>query len=143
MITSSEQGDKTYITSQLKRDAVSTYYQKNREKILKQIKVRKSTDKGKLYSLYMSLKYRAKQRNLEFDLELSDLVWPEFCPVLGIPIFHCEGKAIPNSPSVDRYDNTKGYTKENIRLISLRANLLKKDATLEEMRNLLRYMEGT
>jgi len=47
-----------------------------------------------------------------------------------------------DTPSVDRFDNTKGYTRDNIRVISLRANLLKKDATVDEVRKLLVYMEG-
>ena len=43
---------------------------------------------------------------------------------------------------MDRFDNAKGYTPENVRVISNRANLLKKDATVEEIRMLLRYMES-
>lgn len=90
-----------------------------------------------------SLKYRANKRGMEFDLTQEDLILPAVCPVLGIPIIVGAGSnAHPNCPSVDRMDNNKGYTKGNIRIISNRANLLKKDATLEEMRAIVRYMEN-
>lgn len=89
-----------------------------------------------------SLKYRAKQRGLPFDLTKDDLVLPVTCPVLGIPIIVGAGQnAHPNCPSVDRLDNSLGYTKDNIFIISNRANLLKKDATVDELKALVRYME--
>jgi len=37
----------------------------------------------------------------------------------------------------------RGIIRENIRIISLRANLLKKDATLEEIRAIHSYMENS
>jgi hypothetical protein len=62
--------------------------------------------------------------------------------VLGIPIVVGAGRnAHPNCPSVDRLDNSLGYTKDNIFIISNRANLLKKDATVDELKALVRYME--
>ena len=89
------------------------------------------------------IKSRAKARGLAFDLSPSDLVLPERCPVLGIVLkIGADGRGIsPNSPSVDRLDNCRGYTADNVRIISNRANLLKKDATRAEIRALLAYME--
>lgn len=90
-----------------------------------------------------NLRDRAKKYGFECTLEAGDFVVPEVCPVLGIPLYCGTGLRLnPNSPSIDRFDNTKGYTKENCRVISTRANLLKKDATVEEIRALLKYMEG-
>jgi hypothetical protein len=42
----------------------------------------------------------------------------------------------------DRKDNARGYVKDNVRVISWRANRLKSDATLEELRLLVRDLEG-
>jgi len=85
---------------------------------------------------------RAKQRNLEYDLTKDDVTIPELCPVLGIPLFvGTDGKRSPNSPSLNRIDNNKGYTKNNIAVISLRANTLKNDANVEELQAIVKYME--
>ena len=64
---------------------------------------------------------------------LSDIHIPDTCPVLGIPLFR-EGKDTwMNAPSLDRIDNEKGYTKENVIVVSRRANILKKDAKINEL----------
>jgi len=88
------------------------------------------------------VRQRAKNAGLEFTLTREDIIIPEICPVLGIPLtMYNEDGANPNSPSVDRIDNSKGYTKDNIRIISWRANTLKRDATAEEMEKVLKYMK--
>ena len=77
---------------------------------------------------------RARQKQLEFSLIKEDLVIPLRCPILNIELCTTNQKQEDNSPSIDRIDNEKGYTKDNILIISNRANSLKKDATLEEMK---------
>jgi len=77
-------------------------------------------------SLLSSCRLRAKQKNLEFNLTKEDIVIPELCPVLLKPLI-CGDKSDYNfSPSVDRIDNSKGYTKDNIQVISMKANKMKK-----------------
>ncbi len=86
-------------------------------------------------------------KGLEFDITIDDVVIPEYCPVLGIKLEATVGTGrrnlneLESSPSIDRIDNSRGYTKDNIMVISLRANNLKKDATLQEVKALVRYME--
>lgn len=94
------------------------------------------------YLLYEA-KGRAKKKGLEFSLTKEDIKIPKFCPVLGMPLFPNKGTfgGAYNSPSVDCFDNSKGYTKDNIRIISLRANRLKNDATIKELENVLKYMK--
>ena len=46
-----------------------------------------------------------------------------------------------NSPSVDRVVPSLGYVKGNVHVISHRANSMKSDATIENVRALLAYME--
>lgn len=85
---------------------------------------------------------RAKKLGVEFNLTRDDIVVPDVCPVLGLTIFKGEGHGRDNSPSVDRFDTCKGYTADNIRIVSWRANRLKSDGTLDEFRKLVAYMEG-
>lgn len=84
-------------------------------------------------------KCRAKRDGLTFDIVKNDIVIPTHCPILGIPIKRNIGSGFHNdSPSLDRIHNANGYTKDNIRVISNRANLLKCDATLEELEFILK-----
>ena len=97
--------------------------------------------------LLIKLKARAKAKGLDFNLTLDDILIPDVCPVLGIRLEFAMGAgrkalAAGNSPSVDRFDNTKGYVKGNVRVISNRANILKGAATLDEMERIVAYMRG-
>jgi hypothetical protein len=76
---------------------------------------------------------RAKKAGMEHTITIDDIVIPEYCPVLGIKLNIGDRKKHGNAPSIDRIDNLKGYTKENIMIVSNRANMLKNDATLEEL----------
>lgn len=84
-------------------------------------------------------KMRAKRSGIEFDLTEDDIVIPENCPVLGIPLYRCKRENWNNSPSIDRIDNSKGYIKNNIVVVSRRANVLKKDASIEELKKLAEF----
>jgi len=110
------------------------YYQKNKELY------RKHRETNIEYHLWLAAKHRAKRKNLEFDIEASDIKIPEKCPVFGVNIDIMESKRT-YSPSIDRFDNTKGYTKNNIRVISTKANKLKNNATLQELKQIISYME--
>jgi hypothetical protein len=77
-------------------------------------------------------RYRAKKLGLEFNLDVSDIVIPELCPLLEIPIVFVNSIA-PGNPSLDRIDNTKGYVKGNVKVISYQANTMKSNATLTEL----------
>jgi len=89
--------------------------------------------------MLMNSKYRAKKLKLVFSLKSEDIIIPKRCPVLNIPLFRSKKNNWNNSPSIDRIDNTKGYTKENIVIVSRRANILKKDASLQELQQLSKF----
>jgi len=89
--------------------------------------------------MLMNSKARAKLNNIEYSITEEDIKIPEKCPVLGIPLFRCKKDNWNNSPSIDRIDNTKGYIKGNIVIVSRRANILKKDATIEELQKMANF----
>jgi hypothetical protein len=73
------------------------------------------------------------------------LLIPDDCPALGIPLNY-EGVETTgwarrdDSPSLDRFDSSKGYEVGNIHIISWRANRIKNDSTPEELRRLAEYI---
>ena len=83
---------------------------------------------------------------MEFSITYEEFLLKDvdICPYLGIPIFWHPSKprAVTgyirkaDSKSIDRIDSTKGYTIDNIIIVSWRANALKKDATYEELHTL-------
>jgi hypothetical protein len=92
-------------------------------------------------------KKRALEKGLECTITVNDIIIPNICPFLQIPIFVCtseiSGRHGPcdNSPSLDRLDNTKGYIPGNVLVVSFRANSLKKDASIEELELLLKNLK--
>ncbi len=129
------------------RDYHLNFYREDRRK--NPDKYRKNTfERKKAYPekrMLARAKSRAKKRNLEFDLSADDIIIPDVCPALGIKLELVFGTKGPKdqSPSLDRIDNTKGYTKENIRVISFRANSIKKDANIKELDSISAYMKNT
>lgn len=95
--------------------------------------------RGIPWALIMSVKTRAKKRNIEFSLVEQDLIIPKYCPILGIPMITEVGPRLDGYPTVDRIHNDKGYTINNIQIISWRANNLKGAASLDEMIKLGEY----
>lgn len=94
-------------------------------------------------SAFRQIKKRCKDRNLPFDITLADLVVPDICPVLKKPIIPASiGGVNPMMPSVDRHVPEEGYTKENIVIMSHRANSLKSNATFEEIEALYLYLKA-
>jgi len=87
------------------------------------------------WRMHQRAKQRASSRGLEFDIEVSDIVIPDVCPVLGIRLNMNSGRsgAYINSPSLDRKDSSRGYTKDNIQVISQLANAMKHKATKEQL----------
>ena len=91
--------------------------------------------------ILIRVKMNAKNRGICCTLKERDIPdFPKFCPVLPwIELVYEVGKgriggdANPGTVSVDRIDSTKGYVPGNIRIISDRANRLKRDASDREM----------
>lgn len=69
-----------------------------------------------------------KKRGIICMLVIEDIVIPERCPIFNVPFDR--GRY---SPSLDRIDNTKPYTRENVWVISKLANIMKNDASKEEL----------
>lgn len=91
--------------------------------------------------MFRDARLRAEDKKLPFDIDVEyvrSLVVSR-CPVFGT---HLEWSAqrgngpipIESSPSLDRIDPTKGYIKGNVWIISYKANVIKNNATHEELK---------
>ncbi len=94
------------------------------------------------YYLWRTARYRAKKQHIPFEITPEDIIIPEKCPILNIPLkFKVgtdKGGANLNSPSVDKIIPELGYIKGNVRVISFRANVLKNNATIKELELVLK-----
>lgn len=96
-------------------------------------------------TLYNRLKASAKKRKIPFDLKLTDLHTLGYyinCPVLGIPLDYSGKQLNDNSPTVDRIDSSKGYTANNIIIVSWRCNRSKNDLSSEEIKKIAEFYEN-
>lgn len=83
------------------------------------------------YIIFHSAKSRSKINNINFNLNIDDIIIPEKCPVLDILLSKNNGKDFV--PSIDRINPKLGYVKENILIVSWEANKIKNNATIEEL----------
>lgn len=115
----------------------------SKSKYSEQYRKMSSDHEWKLKQTLRASKNRAKSKGLEHSLTLDDLkdLYPldGKCPVFG---FELEwGNPNWSSPSLDRIDSTKGYTYDNCQVISNKANVIKNDASLEELELLVNYLK--
>lgn len=95
----------------------------------------KLTDEEKqIRKLIENAKDRAKKYNLPFDLKPEDIILLDKCPYLDIPLNRINTKTYsPNNTTIDRIIPELGYVNGNIRMLSMLANTMKSNATLEEL----------
>lgn len=90
-------------------------------------------------NLLRQVRSRCKRIGREFDLVEAGIEVPAMCPVLGMPLIW-SGKITDNTPSLDRINNNRGYTHDNVQIISNKANRMKTDATPEELKAFARWV---
>lgn len=122
------------------------YRKKNKQKRSEQNKVMyQSSRKVKFQNdpqhyLWYVARTRSRQNGADFNIVKEDILIPEKCPILGLTLTKGDGY-LPNSMSLDRVDNTKGYIPGNIRVISRKANLMKSNLTIDVLEKLIKYIK--
>lgn len=126
-------------------EAKKRYRARNKEKISEYSREygKKSRENNPVGIKLNDLKWRCNNKGIPFDLTKEDLDTPSTCPVLGIKLEKGSGKHQPNSPSVDRIIPELGYVKGNTQIISYKANVMKHDATPEELRMFAKWVLRT
>jgi len=93
------------------------------------------------YKMWMNARRSAKDHNVDCTIQPEDIKIPSHCPLLNIPLIPAKGRCTENSPSIDRIDSTKGYTPDNVWVISFKANTAKSNLTLSEIKMLAKNLE--
>ena len=91
--------------------------------------------------MYRNAKSRAIRKNLPFEITVEDIIIPDVCPLLEIPLLRVKEKNAASNPSLDRIIPCLGYIPSNIQVISYRANMLKRDCQLKELQMLVTNWE--
>jgi hypothetical protein len=126
------------------------YRKKNKDKIRKyksktEIKKRhteleKIRRKGKPEEgILARARTRAKKFGLPFNITSEDIVIPDVCPIFGLKLEIADKIFNDSSPSLDRIIPELGYVKENVIVISNRANVLKRDAKIDELEKIVMF----
>lgn len=90
--------------------------------------------------LWRKARDRAAKLGIPFRISVEDVKVPTRCPILGIPLKMNRGKHAATSPTLDRIIPKKGYVRGNTAVISFRANLIKNDATPQELDLVARWV---
>ncbi|WP_422049716.1 hypothetical protein [Shimia sp.] len=92
-------------------------------------------------AMVRAAKARAAKAGVPFNITPEDISIPHSCPVLDIPLIVGSGKPTDNSPSLDRVVPALGYVRGNVLVISNRANRIKNNATVAELRQVADFFE--
>ena len=76
---------------------------------------------------------RGIRETIEHNIMSEDIILVRECPIFGVKLKYGLNKCDKYSPSIDRIDPNKGYTRDNIRVISMLSNQMKSNATEEEL----------
>lgn len=101
--------------------------------------------KWRLKKIWAGAKFRAKSKNLEFDITIDHLIdlWEasgSTCAVsnrkFDLTSYGDKGQVNPNAPSLDRIIPSKGYTIGNVRLVTYHTNVALSEYGLDALKNL-------
>jgi hypothetical protein len=113
-------------------DHLEEYRQTPKYKEQQRLASKRFREKNPESNMLRSVKQSARIKKLECNIDKTDIIIPDVCPVLGIPLFK-NGKLTANTPSIDRIKPELGYVKGNILVVSLLANRIKTNATAAQI----------
>jgi predicted transcriptional regulator len=121
------------------REEYNRYCREKKREAYSTEKRRKSYRNNLQKAMFYAARNRAKNKNISFTLALEDVIIPTHCPVFGIPL---DSRDRLHAPTLDRIINELGYIKGNVQVISSKANRLKNNGTIEEFKQIIRYMKN-
>lgn len=114
------------------------WYRKNKKRAL--VLHRRYHDMHPEFRMLDHAKTRAKKRGVPCTITMADIKIPQFCPVLGMELKRNRKHFAGNSPSLDCIIPRLGYVRGNVAVMSIRANRIKSDASLDEIKKVARWL---
>lgn len=117
-----------------------TYYEENSVRIMDQMKqsLKDNPERG----LLRLARQRCRKSGVVCTIAESDIVIPEFCPILGMRLEFGDMDSRDNSPSLDRIKPELGYVPGNVAVISFKANRIKNHGSADEHRRIADWMDS-
>lgn len=96
------------------------------------------------HTAYHNSKARAKLLGVEHTITKAWLIdnAVDCCPLLGVVLVYNSTVCEANSASIDRKDSSKGYTPENCKVVSFKANRIKNNASIDELKLLVQNIDS-
>ena len=113
------------------------------ENLMRKVYIREKKQQDREWYLWYQAKQRAREKGREFTITPDDIIIPSHCPYIGTELHPSANKKSHrwcNIISLDRIDNTRGYTPDNVEVISLLANNMKAGATPTELLSFARHI---
>jgi len=116
----------------------------NKERIAEQKRAYYRTSKGIAKQLFDKARYRARKQSIVFELDydwvLGQVQQVLECPVRKVKFVTGDKTFHNNSRTLDRAQPSLGYTRENTCLVSFKANLVKNNGSLQDLKLLICYL---
>lgn len=90
-----------------------------------------------------TIKAKSIKKGIPFGVTIDDLVFNSHCPVLGIELDYFNNVVSDNSPSIDKIIPKLGYIKGNVEVISMKANRIKSNGSIDEILKIAEYIQKT
>lgn len=119
--------------NKLKNKEYAKNMRENNPQKIRDINVKSYRNKDPRIKVFQGCRQRAKARGIYFDLKLEDIVIPDTCPYLKVPFIIGTKENYQYTHSIDRIDNSKGYVKDNVEIVTMKANSMKNNATNKEL----------
>jgi len=140
-----KQCTQVYIHTYRERDRVKgvRLYTRKRQEILEQAAARRIARPREL--LLGMARARARRKEFPCTIAASDIVIPEFCPILGIKLSRNIGERAADwdSPTLDRIIPALGYVPRNIQVISRKANMMKSTYSIADWKRFADWVLST
>lgn len=135
--------------AQEQRDRTAQWKNENPERVMRNYKNYRGNPKNVLRDQLTNARNRARKAALPFDDALFGAIVsaPSSCEACGTAFEpttpNPNGGHVINlrALSIDRVDNTKGYTLDNVGYLCFGCNAIKKTATVDELKAIVAYIE--